>query len=207
MNTLSSRPFSFFFKSSSTHAMHKLTITLLCWIISTFLSFSLKAQSLDKVSEDDIYTHVINEFTVPLSDDSRRNMVVVSSRAGSLSIKRAFKDERLKRLARKSRFQWFGKRIRPEKLHNAKNFKVLKSAAIDRFFQDGVGSGWKTFYEQYPRAIGIISVSRPIFSRKDGLAMIYVSHRGGPLFGSGELWVIALGEELKTIQVFPLWIS
>ncbi|MEL7147737.1 MAG: hypothetical protein AAFO69_15285 [Bacteroidota bacterium] len=167
---------------------------------------SVQAQQR-KVSKAEIYTHVLNEFLEPLSEDSKRNMLVVNHRVKKLTSKRKFEDPKLKSLLRKSRLQLIAGRIRSKDIKVSKEVVLLSPAEIDGFFKTDIGEGWKTFYQRYPAALGIVQMSRPVFSRADGLAMIYVSHQGGPLFGSGELWLISLGEKLKTIRVFPLWVS
>mgnify|MGYP001799324792 CR=1 FL=1 len=178
------------------------TVGLLC-----LLSLGVIAQESRKIVAEDVHSHVLNAFLKPLSKDSKKNMLVVSQRARKLKVTREFKDERLRRLARKSKRQLKGQALHEQQLSLAGEVEILKSSAINQFFKGYPSSGWKEFYQQYPAAFGIIRMSKPVFSRKDNLAMIYVSYLRGPRYGSGELWVISLGEELRTVQVFPLWVS
>ena len=50
--------------------------------------------------------------------------------------------------------------------------------------------GWKKFYKSYPDSPGIITISRPGFSRGGKIAVIYMWNQVADLSGRGRIFVL-----------------
>lgn len=63
------------------------------------------------------------------------------------------------------------------------DYIVLTKEEKQRYFYSDPENGWKRFYEAYPKSSGILSFSRPGFSKDGTVAVIDLGHTSGPLGG------------------------
>jgi len=92
-------------------------------------------------------------------------------------------------------------------------FKVVASAKINSLFQSVTSttkrvSGWQLFHQAFPKAAGILSLSRPGYSKNGQVAIVQVSYSCGSLCGSGEYWVLhKVHGKWVVASRSPAWIS
>jgi len=68
--------------------------------------------------------------------------------------------------------------------------------------------GWKVFRERYPKANGILTLSRVGFSEDGTQAIVSVAWQGDWLAGAGEVWFLELtAEGGKRVLTMRLWVS
>jgi hypothetical protein len=68
--------------------------------------------------------------------------------------------------------------------------------------------GWTGFYKQYPRAVGILGLSRVGFSSKKDQALAYVEIQHNLLGGSGRFFVLSRGDKAWEVQKqVVIWLS
>jgi hypothetical protein len=70
--------------------------------------------------------------------------------------------------------------------------------------------GWQEFYKFHPKSPGIITLSRPGFSKDGGLAVIYMGNQANWLVGGGRIHVLEKkeGKWVKRLMfIGPQWVS
>jgi hypothetical protein len=68
--------------------------------------------------------------------------------------------------------------------------RLLSREARDAIFKDDPYEGWNRFYEQFPKAAGLITVSRVGLNRENDRALFYVACIRGALAAVGGLHVL-----------------
>jgi hypothetical protein len=68
--------------------------------------------------------------------------------------------------------------------------------------------GWKSFYKQYPGAVGILGLSRVGLSSKKDQALVYVEIQKNLLGGSGRFFVLSRADKTWEVQKqVVMWFS
>lgn len=78
-------------------------------------------------------------------------------------------------------------------INSEEESKVLHSAPIsraDKDYVEKVRSSWHQFYEEYPGAQGILTISRVGFNSDKSEAMVYIANNASLMLGSGELFFL-----------------
>lgn len=86
---------------------------------------------------------------------------------------------------------------------------LLKEEEFSALFNMEGWVGWEEFYKLYPGSPGIITLSRPGFSRDDALAVIYMGHNFDWEGGSGQIHVLERHNEKwveSSMGIGPAWI-
>lgn len=108
--------------------------------------------------------------------------------------------------------------LRPK---NKESFKFARNFNLDRqyvllsgeenrtLFKPGVGDGWKSFREKYPKAGGIVTFSRVGFNADRTQALVYRGYQCGGLCGGGNYYLLSRKNGVWVIDghVGPSWIS
>jgi len=68
-------------------------------------------------------------------------------------------------------------------------YKLVSEQEVEKFFHDG-GEGWRGFYQKYPHASGLITLSRIGFNRDHTEAFVYDTYSCGGLCGEGNYVVL-----------------
>ncbi len=87
---------------------------------------------------------------------------------------------------------------------------LLTRTESDAVFKHDAEGDWKRFYEKYPGAPGIITVSRVGLNREKNRALFYLGEMGGVLAGGGRLHVLKKeGDEWveHPVQTVMEWVS
>lgn len=102
-----------------------------------------------------------------------------------------------------------------ERFKFARNFNIdrqyvlLSEEDVKTFFKAGVGDGWKSFREKYPKAVGITTFSRVGFNADRTQALVYRGYQCGGLCGGGDYYLLSRKNGAWAIDghVGPSWIS
>lgn len=87
---------------------------------------------------------------------------------------------------------------------------VLTEEQQNRLFKTSGQDGWTAFYRTYPNSPGIITLSRPGFSRDGRLAVIYMGNQSHWLAGHGRIFVLQRTDGKWTMAAMwlgPAWVS
>ncbi len=87
---------------------------------------------------------------------------------------------------------------------------LLPLAEEKAIFFDSANAGWDRFYAKYPKAYGIITVSRVGLNRDKTLAFFYVGEGQAPVLGLGQIHVLKKeGDEWVElpVEIRPFWIA
>jgi hypothetical protein len=89
------------------------------------------------------------------------------------------------------------------------NYVLMPNKEIDRVFRkDGVGGGWKRFYDEYQDSSGIISFSNVGFNAEMNQAFIYTGKSCGGLCGAGyEVLLTKQDGVWKVLSKTMTWVS
>ena len=72
-----------------------------------------------------------------------------------------------------------------------KLFHSMPTTPADKNFVEKVRISWDKFYEEYPGAPGILTISRVGFNSDRSQAMVYMAHNASLMSASGELFFLA----------------
>ena len=92
----------------------------------------------------------------------------------------------------------------------AVNHVILTEMKRKELFETKGNDGWTEFYKLYPNSRGIITLSRPGFSKDGTLAVICMSDHSGPLAGYARIYVLQKqdGQWVDTeLIIGPTWVS
>ena len=93
-----------------------------------------------------------------------------------------------------------------EKLNLKTPFTLISSKRFDRFFIFDIQKGWDKFYKKYPKSAGVFLLSRVEYS--DNHACIYIEHKAGGLFGSGDILILKReNENWEIVGLINIWLS
>lgn len=86
---------------------------------------------------------------------------------------------------------------------------LLSEEEVSQLFRSGsLADGWKAFYEKYPNALGIVSVSNIGYNRAGNQAFVMVGRTSGPLNGYGEyLYLEKVKGAWQVKKSLMAWIS
>jgi hypothetical protein len=90
------------------------------------------------------------------------------------------------------------------------NHVILTEMKINELFKTEGKYGWAEFYKLYPNSPGIITLSRPGFSKDGSLAIILMVNQSTLLAGYGRIYVLKKqdGEWVDTdLSIGPTWVS
>jgi hypothetical protein len=89
-----------------------------------------------------------------------------------------------------------------------KNYKliIVSGETLTSIFKDKVEQGWEDFYRKYPKAGGIVRMSRLFLEKDKTKGLIYISISKGGLNGVGYLVYFDLSGN-RIIKKQKLWIS
>lgn len=80
---------------------------------------------------------------------------------------------------------------------------VLDSDAIDK-----IQKSWHEFYQEYPGAQGVLTISRVGFNSDKSQGIVYVTNHASPLIGAGELFLLGKKNGAwEILKVEPVWFS
>ena len=68
--------------------------------------------------------------------------------------------------------------------------RILPSMNQDKAFIEKVQSSWKQFYEEYPSAQGILTISRVGFNSDKSEAVVYIQNVASLMLASGKLFFL-----------------
>jgi hypothetical protein len=87
-------------------------------------------------------------------------------------------------------------------------FPFASITVLDREAVDKVQKSWHEFYQEYPGAQGVLTLSRVGFNSDKSQAVVYVTNHASPLIGAGELFLLAKKNGAwKILKVHPVWFS
>jgi hypothetical protein len=109
----------------------------------------------------------------------------------------------------------FGDRNRESRAVWPELMQFLPSRLLSReeryaIFKDDAYEGWKRFYERYPKAAGLVTVSRVGLNREKDRALFYLACCRGALAAVGGLQVLERVGDLwvqPPVWIGPRWIS
>jgi len=90
------------------------------------------------------------------------------------------------------------------------NHVIIEEEKMDELFGTNGKNGWTEFYKLYPNSRGIITLSRPGFSKDSTLAVIYMGEQSNFKAGYGRIYVLKKhdGKWVNTeLSIGPRWIS
>lgn len=79
-------------------------------------------------------------------------------------------------------------------INSEEESKVFQSTTIspaDKDYVEKVQSSWHQFYEEYPGAQGILTISRVGFNSDKTLAVVYIANNASLMIASGKLFFLA----------------
>jgi hypothetical protein len=83
----------------------------------------------------------------------------------------------------------------------------ISEAEIERLTGDPY-HGWRAFWEQYPDAQGILTLSSVAFDRDMSRALVYAGNQSGADMGKGFYLILGRGESGWHIEQWvPMWVS
>jgi hypothetical protein len=88
------------------------------------------------------------------------------------------------------------------------DYQLIKDEEVEGFFKEG-GGGWEAFHKKYPKASGIMTVSRVGFNADKTQALVYTGWSCGGLCGGGGYTLLTKksGGWVKAGHVGPTWVS
>jgi hypothetical protein len=90
----------------------------------------------------------------------------------------------------------------------SKVFRSMPDSRADKDYAEKVQSGWQQFYEEYPGAQGILTISRVGFNSNKSLAVVYIANTASLMLASGKLFFLAKKNGTWEIQTEQLiWFS
>lgn len=93
------------------------------------------------------------------------------------------------------------------KINYSGGYSLISEKEINHFFKKH-GSGWKGFYEKYPKSSGFWRFSLVGYNQSKEEAVVYVSHSCGSLCGTGHLYLLRrINGHWSVENRLMLWIS
>jgi hypothetical protein len=89
-----------------------------------------------------------------------------------------------------------------------KVFYAVPISPADKDFAEKTRSSWQRFYEEYPGAQGILTISRVGFNSDKSLAVVYIANKACLMLASGKLFFLAKKNgswEIRSEQM--IWFS
>ena len=88
------------------------------------------------------------------------------------------------------------------------NVRLIADPEIDSLFEADDAPGWKLFWNRYPTAQGILSLSSVAFDKDSSLALVYAGNDSGADAGKGLYIILRRGEAGWTIEArVEVWVS
>jgi len=87
-------------------------------------------------------------------------------------------------------------------------YLLLSKEKVDALFKQDLNKGWEAYWKEYPKATGLLTLSRVGFNRDRTRAFVYASSGCGSLCGYGYYFVLEKsGDDWKIKEEKKLWIA
>ncbi|MEO0897272.1 MAG: hypothetical protein AAFY71_12780 [Bacteroidota bacterium] len=206
-----------------------LLAALLCWT-------TVYSQDADVISDNQIYSDVLREFIPQVSRGNKYRKVIyrtkpikknidvklmeeaidkkdmsklamISTNLITMANNNIYIDTELVNLIRQFEKDTLPDQINYDKIKIPFKTFTFTEAQMQDLFSRGTKEGWNDFYEEYPRAFGILEMSGITRSADGESCMLYVGYQRYGLEGAGYLLWIDMRGEISIKGKIKLWES
>ena len=175
--------------------MRKTLISATLLLVLTMPALShVQARYLPRDADGDgeasIYSLILNER---YAADPDKSVVVVDKTFGAPDMERELNRDdlqaRLSPLSQATVESYKGKNKEPLRLKGFQNVKakylLMTEGELKEFFEKDVLSGWESFRQKYPDAVGVVQLSRVGFNPEGTEALVSILYSCGEVCGEG----------------------